>query len=65
MAVILTDRPGPPLPQDRTKFVGGFLLKVGVGVLIGLVWLNQWDTTQESRFIVSSEHSRGARNPLS
>lgn len=52
--LVLLERQLADAVKDRTKFVGGFLLKVGVGVLIGLVWLNQWDTTQESRFIVSS-----------
>lgn len=39
--------------KDREKFWNGLILKLAVGVVVGVVWLNQAGTTNSSIFPVT------------
>jgi hypothetical protein len=44
--------------KDRDKFLAGLMLKLSVGVLVGVVWLNQAkDKTQASIFPTTGEYA--------
>lgn len=45
--------------KDREKFWNGLILKLAVGVVVGVVWLNQAGTTNASIFPVTGASSFG------
>ena len=49
---VLTVRFGADYLRDPKKFLNGVLVRAGIGVVLGVVWLGQAGTTQASIFPV-------------